>query len=175
MSAYGAIQRAESTTLLATTIWPVGNSVGAEASRYATIHHLTLTLALQCDGLLDYLHSAFSEEVEGGLTYPQEGEMNRTAFEAYFFAADVFVAIISSRERHVNTPGTEVDIGVEQARGGRSWDICIAGFYYVGLYPLKLSRTTYQKQIFQVKPNYPGRSSHVGCHPSPHDESAVEI
>lgn len=79
----------------------------------------------------------------------------RTAFEAYFWAADVIVAIGQTDEAD-DDGGSHGDDGRVQAqdvrsgsgdlleisRGGRSWEDALVGFYY-------------------VKPNYPGRSSHV--------------
>lgn len=40
--------------------------------------------------------------------------------------------------------GADVELDVEKARKGRTWEECVAGWYY-------------------VKPNYPGRASHVRC------------
>jgi hypothetical protein len=79
----------------------------------------------------------------------------RAAFEAYFWAADVIVAIGQTDDDAADGGS---DVGQVQAqnagsgsgdlleifsRGGRSsWEDALVGFYY-------------------VKPNYPGRSSHV--------------
>ena len=76
----------------------------------------------------------------------------RAAFEAYFWAADVIVAIgqtdddvavddgVSQAQAHAQNVGSGELL--EISRGGRSWEDALVGFYY-------------------VKPNYPGRSSHV--------------
>ncbi|KAG8716368.1 hypothetical protein FRC11_001610 [Ceratobasidium sp. 423] len=48
--------------------------------------------------LVGLLHNEFEQELERGQTYPQEGPMDRAAFEAYFFAADVFVGLIIPSE-----------------------------------------------------------------------------
>ena len=76
----------------------------------------------------------------------------RTAFEAYFWAADVIVAIGQTDEAddrggddgRVQAQNVRSGSGdlLEISRGGRSWEDALVGFYY-------------------VKPNYPGRSSHV--------------
>jgi len=163
MSAYGAITRLASTETLPTTLWEVPSkniqSTDPTDKDTLTIHHLTLGSASQpaLAGLIQYLHRTFAAEVEQGQTYPQEtfpGEpMTQAAFEAYFFAADVFVAITASvpNPNSLNTEGANsnhdgtvvtVPTGVDEARAGRSWEECVGGFYY-------------------IKPNYPGRSSHI--------------
>ncbi|KAF8550250.1 hypothetical protein OG21DRAFT_1514260 [Imleria badia] len=76
------------------------------------------------------------------------------AFRAYFFAADVVVGLrvvgsaalegcaVSEPEWERCVVPREVEVDLEGVRAGRSWDECVVGFYY-------------------VKPNYPGRSSHI--------------
>jgi hypothetical protein len=130
-------------------------------------------------GLLEYTHRIFAAEVEAGRTYPQEAHhatvlvaatgaaaattgvgmggggdsdaheveyaYTRAAFEAYFWAADVFVAIgmMDDAADVVGDGDGDLEVeGLEASRGGRSWEDALVGFYY-------------------VKPNYPGRSSHV--------------
>jgi len=144
MSAYGSITNPnKANPPLPPTAWPLRRKNDATPSPFITIHHLTLPTALALPGLMDYLYAVFAAEVEAGMTYPQE-VIGRGAFEAYFFAADVLLAILG------NGPGPElvdgmvheVDLGVDEARCGRTWEDCAVGFYY-------------------VKPNYPGRSSHI--------------
>jgi len=122
---------------------------------HASIHHLTLATVSALPGLLEFTHAAFAEIVAEGMTYPQEAsttaEYTRETFGAYYWAADVFVALghVSAGGAHITESeggggeaggaGPEV---VERERAGRSWEECVIGFYY-------------------VKPNYPGRSSHV--------------
>lgn len=89
--------------------------------------------------LVGLLHQGFEEELESGKTYPQEGPMDRAAFEAYFFAADVFVGMAVPDQEAV---ALAQENSIEKVRAGRSWDESVAGSYY-------------------VKPNYPGRSSHI--------------
>ncbi|KAF9467627.1 hypothetical protein BDZ94DRAFT_1248581 [Collybia nuda] len=142
MSAYGAIKRPDSAdhVLLAPRIWPV-NSSGSQGSQYLTTHHLTLAVARQLPGLIEHLAIIFAKEVDDGLTYPQEGIMDRSTFEDYFFAGDVFVGIIGEVARTERSEA-DLELTIDDARSGRAWGDCIAGFYY-------------------VKPNYPGRSSHI--------------
>jgi len=99
------------------------------------LHHLRLDDARALPGLVEYTHRMFEAEVEAGRTYPQEAlPYTSAAFEAYFWAADVIVAI--------GTNGEDAAVQVETACAGRSWEDALVGFYY-------------------VKPNYPGRSSHI--------------
>ncbi|KAH8093932.1 hypothetical protein BXZ70DRAFT_1072745 [Cristinia sonorae] len=143
MSAYGAITRStKPQEVLPTTLWK-------SAKGYVTTHHLTLASASALPGLLPFLHSCFAEELERGMTYPQEILQGETytqhMFEAYYFAADVIVAVVG---QDVNAVGEKINgevvsgLDIEAARNGRSWQECIAGCYY-------------------IKPNYPGRSSHI--------------
>ncbi|TDL23011.1 hypothetical protein BD410DRAFT_787821 [Rickenella mellea] len=154
MSAYGAFSSPVSTAILPSTVWylPPKNS----ASRFISIHHLRLSTATS-PGFIEHLHREFAEEVARGTSYPQEtreGEtLSREAFEAYFFAESVIVGIVhegdllglSNEKDTTEIEGMqmkEVVISSEDARAERAWEECVAGFYY-------------------VKPNYPGRSSHI--------------
>ncbi|KIM40288.1 hypothetical protein M413DRAFT_176172 [Hebeloma cylindrosporum] len=146
MSAYGDIKRAQNAAPLSSTVWvlPPRDPGSGTDTGYITVHHLTLATARAFPGLLEYLGGVFAKEVEDGMTYPQEGEMTQETFETYFFAADVFVAIIGGKSREITTSGAQelLNIGIETEKAGRTWNECIAGYYY-------------------IKPNYPGRSSHI--------------
>ncbi len=65
------------------------------------------------------------------MTYPgQEGEISQSAFEAYFFPADVFIGVTST----VTLSDKELCAhSIEAERGKRSWEGCIGGFYYVSI------------------------------------------
>ncbi|CCL99186.1 uncharacterized protein FIBRA_01201 [Fibroporia radiculosa] len=67
-------------------------------------------------------------------------------FEAYYFPKDVLVAVLygndASPEKRSAGGAVEVQYGIEQAINGRNLEECIARCYY-------------------IKPNYPGRSSHI--------------
>ncbi|KAF8161278.1 hypothetical protein B0H34DRAFT_652788 [Crassisporium funariophilum] len=140
MSAYGDIKRNRSVAQLKSTVW--GSQSAPDSGDNIVIHHLTLTTARALPGLLEYLGAVFAKEIEDGLTYPQEGEMGQETFEAYFFAADVFVGVTELSPGTAIVSEAQQDIELERQRSGRSWDECIAGYYY-------------------IKPNYPGRSSHI--------------
>ncbi|KAG9312121.1 hypothetical protein JVU11DRAFT_7409 [Chiua virens] len=173
MSAYGALLRPARSSYLPSTTWPHPRDPHA----VVTLFHIDSSMIADGDrhpGLFDYLHAVFAGEVDKGLTYPQEDMHDPAAFRAYFFAADVVIAIVGDRAGITPDPlvlndglstrqhdddalpaapakraaeatvgvGVEVDPDLEMARAGRSWDACVVGFYY-------------------VKPNYPGRSSHI--------------
>jgi len=178
MSAYGTIAVTSGPVdLLSSTSWdlpppPLGKP--ATPFRRLVLHHLRLDSARMLPGLLEYTHRIFAGEVEAGRTYPQEAHhataaatvaaaatsvgmgsgdsdaksdmheyaYTRAAFEAYFWAADVFVAIGMMDDTADVIGDGDGDLDVEASRGGRSWEDALIGFYY-------------------VKPNYPGRSSHV--------------
>lgn len=140
MSAYGAIAAPPRTAApLPATAWHAPRT-----HTRVTVHHLTLARAPPA--LVAYLHGCFETELARGATYPQElraGEAyTRAAYEAYYWAADVLVGIVGQDGAEGGEDGQVVEVDVERARGGRAWAACVAGCYY-------------------VKPNYPGRSSHV--------------
>lgn len=58
----------------------------------------------------------------------------REAFETYFFSADVFVAIKGSTGEEKIQDRTEFFTSIDKLRAGRSWEECVAGFYY-GSFP----------------------------------------
>lgn len=77
------------------------------------------------------------------MTYPQEilqGETyTQTMFEDYFFAGDVLIAILGGEEDEYSEKkrdGSEIEIGVDDARDGRPWEECVAGLYYVRINPV---------------------------------------
>jgi hypothetical protein len=184
MSAYGVVTVTNRpVNFLPTTTWDLPQPApGKPASsfRRLVLHHLRLESARALpvgQSLLEYTYKIFVAEVEAGRTYPQEAVLaagslsnesddthatqayTRTAFEAYFWAADVIVAIGQTDDAADGGGGGQVQVQnenenenenagsgsgdlLETSRGGRSWEDALVGFYY-------------------VKPNYPGRSSHV--------------
>ncbi|GKZ33584.1 hypothetical protein AbraIFM66950_003491 [Aspergillus brasiliensis] len=83
--------------------------------------------------LTRYLHSEFSTEIEKGCTYPMETPLEYELYRTYWFGTFAVVAVISDEDED------NVDNGL---REGRNWEkVCLGTFY--------------------VKPNYPGRCSHV--------------
>lgn len=139
MSAYGEIKRAHNAAPLLPTEWKGLAAANAEHGTHITVHHLTLASARALPGLIAYLSAVFAQEVEDGMTYPQEGDMSQTTFEAYFFAADVFIGLIGQLTsdavtRTATSLTDDYTTGdIETQRGGRNWDQCVAGFYYVGV------------------------------------------
>jgi hypothetical protein len=159
MSAYGALPiNTLSRTPLPSTIWPVRKRDGPGSSdstttSYLSLHHLTLSRAAALPGLLAHLHSVFARYIDEGLTYPQEVLPNeaysRDAFEAYFFAGDVVLGIVENQTENLDAidvlkgaevrkgEAREIGLDVDFARAGRSWEECVAGFYYVGFHKLR--------------------------------------
>lgn len=132
MSAYGDLRAHSSGRVLATISWPT-----KRPDTYVTTIHLTITTARQSPGLVEYLNGVFAKVVEDGRTYPQEEDMSGEAFEKYFFAADVILGIVTSS----HSEGGEATL--EDIRASRSWEECVAGFYYVNtLIPLWIELTS---------------------------------
>jgi len=154
MSAYGAIPPRHSAALPA-TCWTLRAKPQTQTQRPSgpdatlstlslTVHHITASTAPPA--LAALLYAQFDAELERGSTYPQENPITRAAFEAYFLAADVFVGVLEIPHRApANGDDAQSQVGsltIEEARGARQWEDCVGGAYY-------------------VKPNYPGRSSHI--------------
>jgi hypothetical protein len=137
MSAYGDIKRTQfSSICLTPTIWNFQSFRDFDTSGHISVHHFTLTTARALPGLLEYLGAIFAKEVADGLTYPQEEDMGQDKFEAYFFSADVFVGIVGSLPRTINSGSEQSNLDIDEDRAGRTWDDCIAGYYYVSIYTL---------------------------------------
>jgi hypothetical protein len=171
MSAYGAIPpRGQSGPTPSPTLWKLRARRVQEGQQFlewthVTLHHLTLKSAPP--ELVTALFEEFSSELERdqSRTYPQEAGMTRDEFESYFFARDVFVGIGVKMEMKGGSENIEMTMApledkessMELFLGSRKWNEALAGFYYVStirLYYLNLT-------LLQVKPNYPGHSSHV--------------
>lgn len=97
---------------------------------------------------------SYSSGATSGVHAASRAYYTRAAFEAYFWAADVIVAIGQTDDAaadHGGSGGGQVTVQAQNfgigevscgGRSSRSWEDALVGFYY-------------------VKPNYPGRSSHV--------------
>ncbi|QRW12741.1 hypothetical protein RhiLY_11740 [Ceratobasidium sp. AG-Ba] len=122
MSAYGVVPLPASrpTQPLKTIVNPFEKKPGYSV----LVLHVTRQSAPT--GLIDILHKEFERELEAGQTYPQEGPMDRAAFEGYFFAADVFVGMAVPDDE----VATLVHENIEDVRGTRSWDESVVGYVY---------------------------------------------
>ncbi|KAK0559735.1 hypothetical protein OC844_004214 [Tilletia horrida] len=152
MSAYGAIIRTAPAAQVGpspSTLWPT-----RDPARVLSVHHLTLAsaLALPLDheggSLMEHLRSTFAKTLEDGRTYPQEDvsgfQGDGKAFEAYFFAADVFVGVLVDAEEAEKLAGEPIPHVGQGKSEGRL---------------LKAEATSSAALI--DSPNYPGRSSHI--------------
>lgn len=84
--------------------------------------------------LLGYLHDQFSREIEKGDTYPMIEPLSLEAFGPYWFGLFGAVMLLGDFQ--------EVEQVHALSRQGVDWDrACLGSFY--------------------IKPNYPGRSSHI--------------
>ncbi|KAJ9477144.1 Protein SPT10 [Pseudozyma hubeiensis] len=100
--------------------------------------------------LMEYLAKVFNDELERGVTYPQRAPMELAEFQGYFLGYDLFVGLFLSAQEHASITSADVpEDGLELDDVSRLPDLSqldygrqVAGFYY-------------------IKPNYPGRSSHL--------------
>jgi hypothetical protein len=136
MSAYGKIERVSTvSSFLPSTVWST-RSVDSNV----TIHHLRRDSAPP--ELVKYLSQVFIQEVQIGRTYPQEGAYDIEAFMSYFLAEDLFVGILGKASLPQGQDMQETSRKIDESRSDQTWEECVVGCYY-------------------VKPNYPGRSSHI--------------
>jgi len=136
MSAYGP-NPPRNSQFIPSSIYPLNQTTyaGHRDAGSLSIHHLTS--ATIPDALADHLYATFQAELDRGVTYPQEYPMTRQGFHAYFLGNDCFVGILHAPDK-VPVAG----VSLEEARKGNDWEHAVGGVYY-------------------VKPNYPGRSSHI--------------
>lgn len=104
-------------------VLPLPKKLPSETAGPAALSFHHLRLDSTPDDLLNVLYTEFSEEVERGNTYPQEGPLSLDSFKAYFYSADVFVAIGVNHTAKTYT--------LDEARADRPWNECVYGFYYV--------------------------------------------
>ncbi|KAL4940820.1 hypothetical protein BDV06DRAFT_213147 [Aspergillus oleicola] len=99
----------------------------------ATLYPITTGPSFLPQSLLKFLHKEFTAEIEKGCTYPMEEVMEYSRFGEYWFGCFGVVAVLDSK----NDSGEEKGLSED-----RDWEReCLGTFY--------------------VKPNYPGRCSHV--------------
>ena len=178
MSAYGTVQPlAKPSVILSPTIYlirrktlassssskpPSSNTVatadGGNLTHVAVFH---LTLQTAPPELIDVLFQEFSDELERDetRTYPQEKGMTKDEFVAYYFARDVFVGLGLAID--ADTSPYDSSRTLEDAKGGRDWKSALVGFYYVCTRTLPKIGVRRLTNSSQIKPNYPGHSSHV--------------
>ncbi|KAL4803772.1 hypothetical protein BDV18DRAFT_39161 [Aspergillus unguis] len=96
-----------------------------------TLYPITTGPSCLPESLLKFLHREFSDEITRGCTYPMEEAMEYERFTEYWFGVFGVVAVLDSQKENGG--------GLSE---GRDWEKeCLGTFY--------------------IKPNYPGRCSHV--------------
>ncbi|OKL55608.1 hypothetical protein UA08_09035 [Talaromyces atroroseus] len=99
-----------------------------------TLHPITPTAAKSLPArLVEYLHAEFCAEIERGCTYPMEDAIALERFREYWFGTFAVVVLKGALEQSTR---------LLQGQGQVNWEeVCMGTFY--------------------IKPNYPGRCSHV--------------
>ncbi|UZJ57517.1 hypothetical protein CBS101457_006837 [Exobasidium rhododendri] len=106
--------------------------------------------------LEDRLRHVFNDELERGVTYPQRGPMSDAEFKGYFISYDLIVGVLLSQDQtntltklsghqaaDTSIPKTGVQVDIPKGFFDSIDWITAYGFSYY------------------IKPNYPGRSSHL--------------
>lgn len=171
-SAYGPARPRLVRPTLPSTVWKCSTD---SEKNHISVHHLTIDTARTLPGLIPFLADAFALEINTGRTYPQEedifigtGSGTSTevvpAFEAYFFAGDVFIGVFDKVPAST-VEGDMIAGGLNELCPDHNWEDCIAGFFYVSFIAhkcdTKVAHHLHWFTYHQIKPNYPGRSSHV--------------
>lgn len=141
---YALPQRAQTEERQAVVIVPF-NAEGVDQASYSGNKALRPPKAL-----IEYLAEVFNGELERGVTYPQRGPMDLAEFEGYFLGYDLLIGFFPSAQQVTSVTTTSIpEDGVEVSDVSTLPDLAnldyateVAGFYY-------------------IKPNYPGRSSHL--------------
>lgn len=90
--------------------------------------------------LVSRMHALFNAEIADGNTYPQEELLDEPQFRAYFLGYDAFVVVHATATTAATTTS---DGGAPRLDDGTAdWEADLLGFFY-------------------VKPNFPGRCSHI--------------
>ncbi|KAK9766074.1 hypothetical protein K7432_005121 [Basidiobolus ranarum] len=142
-SAYGAIIRSNSDTSKLDALLPMFHTL--KDGTASTLYHLTSNpegillpgktlLAEKFPCLVGYLHELFNEEIIEGNTYPQEECLDIQGFMNYFLGYDCFIEILAEEDEGVGLCEQEEDLV--------DWKKKVLGMFY-------------------VKPNFPGRCSHI--------------
>ncbi|KAJ6095801.1 hypothetical protein N7486_006547 [Penicillium sp. IBT 16267x] len=120
-------------TQAASTLTPRHTTLPKSASAAVTLYPIANGPSSIPQDLVKYLHAEFSAEIERGTTYPMEQALGLQQFADYWFGTFAVVAILDDEGDAA---------GVDGLREGRDWaKVCLGTFY--------------------IKPNYPGRCSHI--------------
>lgn len=146
---YALPERAQTAERQGVVIIPF-NAEGVEQSTYKSASSGERKALRPPKGLIEYLAKVFNGELERGVTYPQRGPMDRAEFEGYFLGYDLLTGFFLSAQQLASiSPATVPEGGQEVEDISALPDLAsmdyakeVAGFYY-------------------IKPNYPGRSSHL--------------
>ncbi|KAL7749711.1 hypothetical protein RI367_004939 [Sorochytrium milnesiophthora] len=131
-SAYGAIARPAADPAALQRALPLRYSL--KHGRRLDVVQLALPLPVD-SALFQLLRKLLNSEIRQGNTYPQEQELDDSAFAAYFFSSNAFVAVVDC-DLQGNATSQLLALSASAA------ERVVAGMFY-------------------IKPNYPGRSSHI--------------
>ncbi|CEO60609.1 Putative Histone acetyltransferase HPA2 [Penicillium brasilianum] len=120
-------------TVAASTLLPRHTTLPKASDAGMTLYPITGGSSTIPWDLVKFLHAEFSAEIERGSTYPMEKPMELEQFAEYWFGTFAVIAVLDA-----DGEGDESD-GLKE---GRDWEkVCLGTFY--------------------IKPNYPGRCSHI--------------
>jgi hypothetical protein len=160
MSAYGSIAAPASGKQLSSRTYalPSGKAV--------TVFHVRRDSDSLSPALFAHLHGLFNSVLAEGRTYPQQGPLDAQAFRDYYLAADLFLGLLDddADAAGVNQGGVDAkDKTIEGVIGSREIANVVLGMY-CKRFCCRQSQADPQADCSacsDVKPNYPGRSSHV--------------
>ncbi|KAF1967023.1 hypothetical protein BU23DRAFT_516962 [Bimuria novae-zelandiae CBS 107.79] len=119
--------------------------------------------------LVKKLHDDFNEAIDEGRTYPQEDIMDVESYKAYFMSYDLVLGFLLTRAQlenihssSVNVPSLGAPLTSSQLSSIKIGTSKIRAFSQAGEKNINLpNQSDTYAFAYYIKPNYPGRSSHL--------------
>jgi ribosomal protein S18 acetylase RimI-like enzyme len=144
---YTLPSRAATTDRVSVVAWPIDCASGAGSSSAVPI----IPPALE-----ERLRKVFNDELEKGVTYPQRGPMSESEFRSYFISYDLIVGVLLSEEQTKSLTRVADKTAIESDIGKTGVEVEIPHNHFDSL-----DWESAYGFSYYIKPNYPGRSSHL--------------
>ncbi|KAF1948448.1 hypothetical protein CC80DRAFT_556331 [Byssothecium circinans] len=152
-------------------IYPIESNASNTRAAILTVHY-DFTVGDELDAELSQkLFNDFNEEIADGRTYPQEDTLDISGYKAYFQSYDLIVGFLltQSQLQSLNPSSTKIPSDGLPLSTSQLSTIKIGHSKFHNLTTSSLSSNTINLPnpsdtyafTYYIKPNYPGRSSHL--------------